>query len=523
MLGFIVAGLLTSQFGLCAPDTSTDDQRSVTWIYPKGGEVFHQLDTVNVSYQSSYPEPWLYTFCYENETANTVRQIRMQEAEPNDASMLILMNFTTLTSCWFNLRKNTSSNTGSNTKKWSLTEIKRQSGPITTGAPLPSTTTTTSLLSSSSSSTASTSASASTSANASVSSNDDLSTGAKAGLGIGVGIGTALLCAGAFWLYYRHVKRKEHHQEVYRRIVGGQGGAAAPGQDGFTTPSEHLEPWRYGSTPQPAPSAAGSAYSGASDHSSDWYSSQATFNAPYQYYDPVGSSHHVPAVHPHRQPPSVLTTASMTAEPPSSIVRDLGTPRAEHVPEAAAIRDVQDLNSSLYPSEYNEPVSPVSADRDVPPPRTSSVNYGPMGRLDASTGADFTLLPDYTPSTGGDDQREDEDDIYGPPTPRSPPPPHSAHAHIANEHLPQQQPMPPPHQVTQEHAWQSSSHSASTDVVELPTAQTHHVDGPRAELPAGDGRQLALRQQPSDLRGPEQKFLLQDMARLRTEQHRDGG
>lgn len=444
----------------------------------------------------------------------------MQEAEPNDASMLILMNFTSRTSCWFNLRENTSSNKGSNTNKWSLRD-KRQSGSITTGASLLSTTTTTSLLSSSSSSTASASPSPSVNST-SVSSNDDLSTGAKAGLGIGVGIGTSLLCAGAFWLYYRHVKRKEHHQEVYRRIVGGHGGAAAPGQDSFTTPSEHLEPWRYGSTPQPAPSAAGSAYSGASDHSSDWYSSQATVNAPYQYYDPVGSSHHIPAVHHHHPPPSVLTTASMTAEPPSSIVRGLNTPRAEHVPEAAAIRDVQDLNSSLYPSEYNEPVSPVSADRDIPPPRSSSVNYGPMGRLDASTGADFTLLPDYTSPTGGDGQREDEDDIYGPPTPRSPPPPHSAHAHIANEHLPHQQ-QPPLPQATQEHAWQSSSHSPSTDVAELPTAQTHHGDGPRAELPAGDGRQLALRQQPSDLRGPEQKFLLQDMAPLRTEQRRDGG
>lgn len=74
MLVFVVAGLLTSHVGLCAPDASTDDQLSVTWIYPKGGEVLYYLDTVNVSYQSSYPQPWLYTFCYENETANTVRQ-----------------------------------------------------------------------------------------------------------------------------------------------------------------------------------------------------------------------------------------------------------------------------------------------------------------------------------------------------------------------------------------------------------------------------------------------------------------
>lgn len=436
------------------------------------------------------------------------------------------MNFTTLTSCWFNLRNSTESNEGSNSNKWSLTEVKRQSGPITTGAAASSATTTTSLPSSSA---AAASATSSAKASASASNNDDISAGAKAGLGIGVGIGTSLVCAGAFWLYYRHVKKKEHHQEVYRRIVGEHGGAAGSGQDSFTTPSEHLEPWRYGSTPQPAPSAAGSAYSGASDHSSDWYPSQAPSSVTYQYYDPVGSNHHVPAGH-HNPPPSIITTASMTAEPPSRIVRDISVPRSEHVPEAAAIRDVRDLNSSLYPSEFNEPVSPVSADAEVTPPRVSSVNYGPMGRLDASTGADFTLLPDYTPPTAGGGQREDEEDLYGPPTPRSPPPPHSAHAHIANQHLPQdhqqqqQQPQPwPPPQATQEHAWRASPHSATANVVELPTAQTHHGYGPRAELPADDAVQPALRQQRSDLRGPEQKVLLQDVAPLRTDQRRDGG
>lgn len=470
----------------------------------------------------------------------------MQEAEPYDASMLIPMNFTTLTSCWFNLRESTRSNKGSNTNQWSLTAIRRQSGPITTGAPVPSTTVATVLPSTSS-------AAASSVASPRATSNDDLSPGAKAGLGIGVGIGTSLVCAGLFWLYYRHVKRKEHHQEVYRRIVGEQGGAPGAGQEAYPTTNEHLEPWRYGGTPQPAPSAAISAYSGASDsNSTDWYPSRTPSNAPYQYYDPVGTNYQAAAAPAHYQyqppPPTVITTASMTAEPPSSIVRGPSSstpPRAEHVPEAAAIRDVRDLSSSLYPSEYNnEPVSPVSADRDdttpPPPPRVSSVNYGPMGRLDASTGADFTLLPDYT---SPDQQGQDgEDDLYGPPTPRSPPPPHSAHAHVAGQHLQQQEQQHV--QAAQEQAWQTGAQGASAEAVELPTAQTHRGHGPRAELPAGDAAQPALRQQRSDLRGPEQKFLLgdtalgqqrsdlrgpeqkvllQDMAPLRTEQHRDGG
>ncbi|KKY35859.1 hypothetical protein UCDDA912_g04131 [Diaporthe ampelina] len=221
----------------------------------------------------------------------------------------------------------------------------------------------------------------------------------------------------------------------------------------------------------------------------------------------------------------------MSAEPPSSIIRDLSNPRSDDVPEAAAIRDVQDLNSTLYPSEFNEPVSPVSADREIPPARVASVNYGPTGRLDASTGADFALLPDYTSPSGGEGQHEDQDDLYGPHTPRTPPPPHSAHAHTANQDLPQQQQQQQQQQepsvpsVAPGDAWQPSTRGASADamVVELPTAQTHRGYGPQAELPADEGVQPALRQQRSGLHGPEQKFLLQDVAPLRTGQHRDGG
>lgn len=73
MLVCIVAVLLASQAATCAADSSNDDLGSVTWTFPRGGEVFHHLDTVNVTYQSSYAEPWLYIWCYENETENTVR------------------------------------------------------------------------------------------------------------------------------------------------------------------------------------------------------------------------------------------------------------------------------------------------------------------------------------------------------------------------------------------------------------------------------------------------------------------
>ncbi|KAI3393461.1 hypothetical protein diail_4257 [Diaporthe ilicicola] len=528
-------GILASQAGLCAADTSTDDQQSVTWIFPQGGEVFRYLDTVNVSYQSSYPDPWLYTFCYEDETANTVKQIRIQEAKRLNAFMLIPINFTSSTPCWFNLRENTRENTGSNCEKWNVTEVKRQSGPITTGAPVSSATTTKPSLSSSSSLAASASASATTTTT--TTSSDGFSPAAKTGLGIGVGLATAVICAGLFWLYYRHLKRKEHHQEVYRRIVGEQGGAAGSAQDAYKPPDEHLEPWRYGSTPQPAPSSVGSAYSGASDPNTNWYPSSVAVNAPHQYYDPVvGSSHYVPASH-YYPPESVAgggavttttTTASLSAAPPSSVVRGFSTSHLnlalpeQPVPDAAAIRDVQDLTSSLYPSEFNGSVSPVSADRPVTPPRVSSVNYGPAGRLDASTGADFALLPEYTspPPPGAahagdpDDDDDDGEDLYGPATPRSPPPPHSAHAPRATTGFP----------VQGRGDQQPFTRDAHALVNELPAEQTHHGHGSAAELPAGDGLQPVVRHQRADLQSAEQKFLVRDVAPLRTGgQHRDDG
>lgn len=453
----------------------------------------------------------------------------MQEAKGFDAFLLIPLNFSTSTPCWFNLRENTSENKGSNSNQWNLTQNKRESGPMTTGAPVPAATTTTSLAFSSSSA-ASTSASASagssTSTNASLSnsSKDGFSSGAKAGLGIGVGLATAAVCAGLFWLYYRHTKRKEHHQEVYRRIVGGQGGAAGATQDAFKPPDEHLEPWRYGNTPQPAPSAISSAYSGVSDPSTNWYQSEVTVGAPYQYYDPVGSSHHVATGHQYPTESVAggsVTAPSVSAAPPASVVRGYSHPRANitpepPVPEAAAIRDVQDLNSSLYPSEFNDPPSPVSPEHRPPatPPWHSSVNYGPAGRLDASTGADFALLPEYTsPAGGGGGQAGDPDDLYGPPTPRSPPPPHSAHVRTAMNFPPEQG-----------YPGQALSRDTNNAVVsELPTAQTHRGYGPQAELPADEGPQPVTRHTRRDLQGAEQKFLVRDVAPLRTGQNRDGG
>lgn len=58
----------------CAAVEAADSQDPVTWIFPKGGEMFYYLDTVNVTYQSPYSNPWMYIFCYQDSTVNSVSE-----------------------------------------------------------------------------------------------------------------------------------------------------------------------------------------------------------------------------------------------------------------------------------------------------------------------------------------------------------------------------------------------------------------------------------------------------------------
>lgn len=63
---FILAHCTTVQAGVA--------QDSVIWIYPEGGEMFYYLDTVNVTYQSSLGDLWLFIICYKDKTVDSLTE-----------------------------------------------------------------------------------------------------------------------------------------------------------------------------------------------------------------------------------------------------------------------------------------------------------------------------------------------------------------------------------------------------------------------------------------------------------------
>ena len=410
--------------------------------------------------------------------------------------MLVPMNFTTSTSCWFSLRGSTTDDNGSNSDEWTLADVERSGGPVIIGKD-GETSTATATSSGSAAATATGSSSGS-----SADSNDSLGQGAKIGLGVGIGLGTSALCLGAFWWYHRYLKRKEHEQEMYRKVLGrGDGGGVSPGAYPGTAvfpkhPVDHANDWRH-QTQHPVASVAGSSYSMASGLSNDWHSREPS--SPYQYYDPIRTAH--PAgtggagAIPTSVPPSV---AAQAVEPRDATHPHLNT-TPEPVPDAAVRRSVTE------PPYQGSGVEGPTTRSDVAQRRVLSVNYGPAGRLDAGTGADFSLLPDYhSPNGRRPDHTFPSQDLYSPSTPTTPPPPHSAHTRTAA----------PPIHTAQPSVSSSSAAAPSVAPSELPTAQTHRGFGPDAELP-GDGQQPMLRHQRSNLYDNEQKFLMSDIEPLR--------
>ncbi|KUI69033.1 hypothetical protein VM1G_04678 [Cytospora mali] len=498
----------------CTAVDATDGQDDVNWIYPKGGEMFYFLDTVNVTYRSPYSNPWMFIFCYLDRTVNSVTEIRMQEALPYDGSMLIPLNFTTSTSCWLNLRASDTGNLGSNSNQWTLSDVDRPGGPITTGAASVTSTSTSTSAAVTTEATAtvlSASISASTSeasSNDRGGSSDGFTQGEKIGLGVGIGLGASALCIGVIWWYHRHLMQRQHEREVYRKVLGlNDDGAGLPGPVGFPEiPHDRVNGWRYQTQPLSMVSITGPSYSRISGHSTDWRPSDV--GTLYQYYDPSYTEH----------PGQSSVAGTSTPVPPSiagqtAVRRSFNHSHADiaptSMPDPVAIRTTTDTR---YDPRYDPEGQHATTSCITPQRRMPSVNYGPGGRLDAGTGADFSLLPDYqSPNSNGRPRRSfANDDLYDPSTPPTPPPPHSAHTRTHQQ----------PRHLIQPNIARSStaapSVAPSDAPSELPAEQVHRGYGPAAELP-GDGQQPMLRHQRSNLYAMEQKFLLSDVAPLRTE------
>lgn len=269
------------------------------------------------------------------------------------------------------------------------------------------------------------------------------------------------------------------------KVMGqNDGGAGSPALSGFP---EHLvdraNERQYEAQQHPVASVG--AYSMASVHSHDWHTSDP--GAPFQHYDPTYEGHQGTASVTGTSTtlaPTIPTQIAVANNTPSSHVNTAPGP----VPDPAAM---QEVTTSDYRGLQAGPASnsPNTAQQHRP-----SVNYGPRGRLDAGTGADFSLLPDYqSPINGIPINHSQHDDTYEATTPSTPPPPHSAHTRTARPSMP---------------GVAGSSVAAPTVAPsELPTEQTYRGYGPDAELP-GDLQQPMLRHQRSNVLDAEQKFLV---------------
>lgn len=273
---------------------------------------------------------------------------------------------------------------------------------------------------------------------------------------------------------------------------GNHSGAGSPGSDASPEhPVDRVNEWRY-QTQHPVALVAGSSYSMASVHSNDWQAGGA--GSPFQYYDPTSDGHPgKPSVagRTNTLPPSVpAQTAVIHDFPPSHVNIPPGP-----VPDSAPVEGV------TATSYRNLEAGNARASSNAARPSMPSVNYGPTGRLDAGTGADFSLLPDYqSPINGRPDNSFAIDEIYEARTPSTPPPPHSAHTRTTRPSMPS--------------VAGSSTAAPSFAPSELPTEQTHRGYGPDAELP-GDLQQPMLRHQRSNMHDAEQKFLVADVMPFR--------
>ncbi|EJT72962.1 hypothetical protein GGTG_09813 [Gaeumannomyces tritici R3-111a-1] len=194
----------------CRTGLAQNGQNGVWYLYPpEGGLTLYSLDTVNVSYISPFGSPNMFTFC-----DNGNKLIRIQPAGPKNRSVLVYLNFTSSTPCYFNLRPGMEAGFSANSPKFSLSSTPR-SVMTTVGAALPANPTSSPSSSSSSSSETTASSSKGTStANPDTplpvdAPSESLSTRAPAGIGIGAAIGGTGLLAVAFFLGRRWRARGE--------------------------------------------------------------------------------------------------------------------------------------------------------------------------------------------------------------------------------------------------------------------------------------------------------------------------
>ncbi|MCJ1366443.1 hypothetical protein MMC16_005572 [Acarospora aff. strigata] len=186
----------------------------ITWLYPdpRSNPSFNYLDTLNVSWYSTWPAPDLELWCSNNITSDQYASFYSRHTTSN-GSALVPLNYGRSRRCHFEMKQKSFSPSGNNSGGF---VIEVQSGsPVTWGASTPTSATlttsspssrstwgnlATSTLESSDPASASSSPPAPSVANG-------LSTGARAGIGTGIAIGVCLLLLGCLFVL-RAKKRK---------------------------------------------------------------------------------------------------------------------------------------------------------------------------------------------------------------------------------------------------------------------------------------------------------------------------
>lgn len=213
---FLVAGLLLISSSAALNVDGT------TFLYPLGGESFYNLDTVKVTYESTFLAPVLYTFCAINGvttqstsapsaplsatlvTTTNCALVQVQDAEPDNASTLVRLNVTTNVPCWFDLRAGQVAGEGATTEKW--TALARSQQETTwSGTALPTSTPT---------------SSSRPSSHGPPPDPHDLNSGAKVGIAIAVALGIIAIFTMGLWMWWRRRQKRKVAKNMVNFVDG---------------------------------------------------------------------------------------------------------------------------------------------------------------------------------------------------------------------------------------------------------------------------------------------------------------
>lgn len=114
------------------PGAYADD--TIKFLYPVDKELtYYYLDRIDVSYDTNYSAPYLYTWC---DVDDDVEGVQSDRPDAYNATTEITLQFTSEINdlvCWFNLRDadvDTSSDAGANSAHWTYVNTTREGGPV---------------------------------------------------------------------------------------------------------------------------------------------------------------------------------------------------------------------------------------------------------------------------------------------------------------------------------------------------------------------------------------------------------